>query len=82
MIQTDDPGPQNPGGFAYLFGANVANYGTINVPNGEVALVSARTITFTPNSDAAASFPTAVLPAGVTVARNRVPAPAIRKQIP
>ena len=65
VIQTDDPGPQNPGGFAYLFGANVANYGTINVPNGEVALVSARTIAFTPNSDAAASFPTAVLPAGV-----------------
>jgi filamentous hemagglutinin family protein len=66
VIQTDNPGPQNPGGFAYLFGANVANFGTINVPNGEVALVSARTITFTPGSDAAASFPTAVLPAGVT----------------
>ncbi|QQN61947.1 filamentous hemagglutinin family protein [Bradyrhizobium diazoefficiens] len=65
-IQTDAVGPDTPGGFAYLFGANVANYGTINVPNGEAALVSGRTITLNPNSDAAANFPAAVLPANVT----------------
>lgn len=65
-IQTDAVGPDTPGGFTYLFGANVANYGTINVPNGEAALVSGRAIYLTPNSDAAADFPAAVLPAGVT----------------
>ncbi|WFU84465.1 filamentous hemagglutinin family protein [Bradyrhizobium sp. CIAT3101] len=65
-IQIDDPGPDKPGGFAYLFGSNVANYGEISVPNGEAALISARAIFLTPNSDAAASFPSAVLPAKVT----------------
>ena len=65
-IQTDDPGLDTPGGFAYLFGSNVANYGTITVPNGEAALVSGRAIYLTPNQDAAANFPSAVLPANVT----------------
>lgn len=65
-IQTDDPGADKPGGFAYLFGSNVANYGSINVPNGEAALVSGRAIFLTPNQDAAANFPSAVLPANVT----------------
>jgi filamentous hemagglutinin family protein len=66
VIRTDAPAdPATPGGFVYLFGANVANYGTINVPNGEVALVAARAVTLTPNSDVAASFPSNVLPAGV-----------------
>src|SRR5262249_2935231 len=48
---TAHPAPESPDapGFVYLFGANVANSGTITSPAGEVALVAARTVTLVPN---------------------------------
>ncbi|MGP9814536.1 filamentous hemagglutinin family protein [Rhodopseudomonas sp. NSM] len=58
--------PQGAPGFIYLFGANVANYGTLTAPQGEVAMAASRAITLTPGTYSAADFPSRVLPSGVT----------------
>jgi filamentous hemagglutinin family protein len=53
--------PDSPG-FVYLFGANVANHGTISAPAGQVAMVAAQAITLTPGKYQAATFSPSVLP--------------------
>jgi filamentous hemagglutinin family protein len=58
-IQTN-VNPSAPG-FVYLFGANVANYGTIIAPANEVALVTGQAITLTPGTYNAATIPSTVL---------------------
>lgn len=47
QITTNVVAPDSPG-FVYLFGPQVSNAGTITSPEGEVALVGARTITLNP----------------------------------
>ncbi|PZA13629.1 hypothetical protein DNX69_04555 [Rhodopseudomonas palustris] len=58
--------PLGSPGFIYLFGANVANYGTLTAPQGQVAMAASRAITLTPGTYSAAEFPSSVLPSGVT----------------
>ncbi|BBF93154.1 filamentous haemagglutinin family protein [Blastochloris tepida] len=62
-ITTDIVSPDSPG-FIYLFGANVANYGTLSASGGEVALVAAQALTITPGAYAAATIPDSVLADG------------------
>jgi filamentous hemagglutinin family protein len=59
-ITTSVVSPDSPG-LIGLFGANVANSGTLSSPAGEVALVAAQAITFLPGAYQAATFPSAVL---------------------
>jgi filamentous hemagglutinin family protein len=58
--------PLGSPGFIYMFGANVYNFGTLTAPQGEVGLAASRAVTLTPGKDQAASFPSNVLPSGVT----------------
>ena len=57
--------PAGSPGNIYLFGANVYNYGTLTA-QAQVGMAASRAVTFTTGKYDAASFPSNVLPAGVT----------------
>lgn len=65
-IATDVVPQGSPAYGIYLFGANVYNFGTLTAPQGQVAMAASRVVTLTPGKYDAASFPSNVLPSGVT----------------
>ena len=77
-ITTSVVSPDSPG-FVGLFGANVANSGTITSPAGEVALVAAQAITLLTGAYPAATFPSAVLSGAAAASAFK---PAMRRLTP